>query len=102
MTSATHDVWTAIGADPSLARARRVLSMEELRTICRHAWANLPDQARDRAKVRQLITGMPQRRYVLADLIRTRLLGVRPDDQDLVLEDKDWTEIIAALSEPSS
>lgn len=34
---------------------------------------------------------------VLAAMIRTRLLGVRPDDQDLALEDQDWRLIISAL-----
>lgn len=33
----------------------------------------------------------------LATMIRTRLLGVRPDDQDLALEDHDWRLIIEAL-----
>lgn len=33
----------------------------------------------------------------LARLIETRLLGVRPDDQDLQLEDEDWRTIIDAL-----
>lgn len=33
----------------------------------------------------------------LAQLIRTRLLGVDPGDQDLELEDHDWERIIAAL-----
>lgn len=33
----------------------------------------------------------------LARLIETRLLGVRPDDQDLVLEDSDWIIILKAL-----
>lgn len=33
----------------------------------------------------------------LADLIETRLLGVRPDDQDLVLEDHDWRLILQSL-----
>jgi hypothetical protein len=33
----------------------------------------------------------------LARLIKTRLLGVAPDSQDLVLEDRDWLRIIAAL-----
>ena len=36
----------------------------------------------------------------LARLIETRLLGVRPDSQDLQLEDHDWERIIAALSRP--
>jgi hypothetical protein len=34
----------------------------------------------------------------LVHLIETRLLGVAPDDQDLVLEDHDWRRIIAALA----
>lgn len=33
----------------------------------------------------------------LAHLIRTRLLGVDPDDQDLELEDHDWQLIIDVL-----
>ena len=33
----------------------------------------------------------------LARLIETRLLGVEPDSQDLVLDDFDWQRIIAAL-----
>jgi hypothetical protein len=37
------------------------------------------------------------RRLALSNLIKTHLLGVRPDDQDLVLEDHDWMEIVAAL-----
>lgn len=36
----------------------------------------------------------------LADLIETRLFGVAPDDQDLVLEDDDWRTILAALRTP--
>ncbi|MEW6626543.1 MAG: Lar family restriction alleviation protein [Pseudomonadota bacterium] len=41
-------------------------------------------------------------REQLAELIRTRLLGVEPDDQDLQLEDHDWRVILAALSEAPS
>jgi hypothetical protein len=37
------------------------------------------------------------RRLALAELIKTRLLGVRPDDQDIELDDHDWMDIIAAL-----
>lgn len=37
------------------------------------------------------------RRLALSGLIKTRLLGVRPEDQDLVLDDHDWIEIVAAL-----
>lgn len=33
----------------------------------------------------------------LQELIKTRLMGVAPDSQDLVLEDSDWAEIILAL-----
>ena len=33
----------------------------------------------------------------LADLIETRLLGIEPDEQDVVLEDSDWRVIVAAL-----
>lgn len=34
----------------------------------------------------------------LADTIRTKLLGVAPEDQDVVLEDSDWRIILAALA----
>lgn len=34
----------------------------------------------------------------LAEIIRTRLLGVHPDEQDVVLEDDDWRIILAALA----
>ena len=34
----------------------------------------------------------------LAETIRTRLLGIAPEDQDVVLEDDDWRIILAALS----
>lgn len=34
----------------------------------------------------------------LAETIRTRLLGVAPEDQDVVLEDADWRIILKALS----
>jgi len=34
----------------------------------------------------------------LANLIAKRLLNVRPEDQDLQLEDSDWLLIINALS----
>lgn len=37
------------------------------------------------------------RRLSLSETIKTRLLGVKPEDQDLVLEDYDWMRIIAAL-----
>lgn len=37
------------------------------------------------------------RRLALSQLIKTRLIGVHPEDQDLVLEDHDWFEIVAAL-----
>lgn len=37
------------------------------------------------------------RRLELSELIKTRLLGVLPEDQDLTLEDGDWAEIITAL-----
>lgn len=36
--------------------------------------------------------------HKLAETIRTKLLGVRPEDQDVVLEDADWQVILAALS----
>jgi len=34
----------------------------------------------------------------LAEIIRTRLLGVHPDDQDVQLEDADWRTILSALT----
>jgi hypothetical protein len=34
----------------------------------------------------------------LSNTIRTRILGVRPEDQDVVLEDADWQTILTALS----
>jgi hypothetical protein len=34
----------------------------------------------------------------LAETIRTKLLGVVPEDQDVVLEDSDWHMILAALA----
>ena len=37
----------------------------------------------------------------LAQIIETRLLGVDPGDQDVVLEDDDWRRILAALRTPS-
>lgn len=33
----------------------------------------------------------------LSETIRTRLLGVKPEDQDVVLEDADWNIILTAL-----
>lgn len=36
-------------------------------------------------------------RLALSETIKTRILGVRPEDQDVVLEDDDWFHIIAAL-----
>lgn len=38
---------------------------------------------------------------VLADTIRRHLLGIRPDDQAVVLEDDDWRLILASLERPS-
>ena len=38
-------------------------------------------------------------RQALADLIKSRLMGVLPDDQDLVLEDSDWALIIGSLED---
>lgn len=38
-----------------------------------------------------------QRATELSNLISTRLLGVSPDSQDVVLEDDDWNMIIEAL-----
>ena len=40
---------------------------------------------------------MTDQRAELANLIIGRLLGVKPDDPDLVLEDPDWRVIIEAL-----
>jgi hypothetical protein len=37
------------------------------------------------------------RRLELSKLIKDRILGVKPDDQDVVLEDADWGDIVAAL-----
>lgn len=37
------------------------------------------------------------RRLAISETIKNSLLGVRPEDQDVVLEDADWGEIIAAL-----
>lgn len=42
------------------------------------------------------------RRLALSELIKTRLLGIRPEDQDLILEDHDWIEIISALEGASA
>ncbi|KRB22702.1 hypothetical protein [Mesorhizobium sp. Root172] len=35
-----QDYWTALRDDPSMARVLKKLSMDELRTIARHAWRN--------------------------------------------------------------
>lgn len=35
--------------------------------------------------------------HKLIETIRTKLLGVAPEDQDVVLEDADWRVILAAL-----
>jgi hypothetical protein len=35
--------------------------------------------------------------FRLAETIRSRLLGVRPEDQDVALEDSDWQIILSAL-----
>lgn len=43
------------------------------------------------------ISQIAARRLALSELIKTRLLGVHPEDQDLVLEDGDWADIVAAL-----
>lgn len=37
----------------------------------------------------------------LVETIQTRLLGIRPDDQDVVLEDDDWRLILTALGAPA-
>jgi hypothetical protein len=34
----------------------------------------------------------------LAETIRSRLLGIKPEDQDVVLEDSDWKLILAGLN----
>ena len=39
---------------------------------------------------------------VLADVIRQNLLGVRPDDQAVVLDDDDWRLILASLDRSSA
>lgn len=36
--------------------------------------------------------------HKLAETIRSRLLGVAPEDQDVVLEDADWRLILTALA----
>lgn len=38
----------------------------------------------------------------LVELIETRLLGVSPDDQDVILEDHDWRKIILALRQATA
>ena len=40
------------------------------------------------------------RAAVLANTIRQHLLGIRPDDQAVVLEDDDWRLILANLERP--
>lgn len=57
------------------------------------AWNTRPAPKADSA----LVEGQPC--FSLAELIETRLLGVEPDEQDLVLEDDDWRTILAALSD---
>lgn len=47
-----------------------------------------------------LISRGQARRNELAELIKARLVGVDPESQDLVLEDHDWREIVAALEDP--
>ncbi|UTC28693.1 hypothetical protein MARCHEWKA_01800 [Brevundimonas phage vB_BpoS-Marchewka] len=39
----------------------------------------------------------PTQADILASYIRTRLIGVHPDDQDLILEDPDYQRLLAAL-----
>ena len=39
-------------------------------------------------------------RETLSKIIRQRLLGVAPDDQEVVLDDDDWRLILAALAHP--
>jgi len=36
-------------------------------------------------------------RMDLSSLIKTRLLGIAPEDQDLALDNDDWMRIVAAL-----
>lgn len=38
------------------------------------------------------------KREKLSETIKTRLLGVEPDEQDVILEDDDWRMILAALA----
>lgn len=44
-----------------------------------------------------LISRLHARRNELADLIKTRLIGIDPDSQDLILKNHDWHEIVSAL-----
>lgn len=46
-----------------------------------------------------LISQRQASRTALSEIIKTRLLGVRPEDQDITLEDADWMEIIATLEQ---
>ncbi|USN15920.1 hypothetical protein PAPPERLAPAPP_01780 [Brevundimonas phage vB_BpoS-Papperlapapp] len=39
----------------------------------------------------------PTQADILAGFIRTRLIGVRPDDQDLILDDHDYQRLLDAL-----
>lgn len=41
----------------------------------------------------------PHDRSALATIIKTRLLGVDPDNRDVELEDADWRLVIDALEE---
>lgn len=54
-------------------------------------------EANDIDRLLERRTFLERDRIALVDLIKTRLVGVAPDDQDLVLEDADWQLIVAAL-----
>lgn len=51
----------------------------------------------DLEKIVATLAEKQDRRERLVELISTRLLGVRPEEQDVVLEDADWREMLAAL-----
>lgn len=55
------------------------------------------DDAMGRREYAVLLTKREARCLTLSELIKTRLLGVDPADQDLVLEDSDWADIVVAL-----
>jgi hypothetical protein len=76
-------------------------------TVDSEAAAKAAAQADYEARIRSALLEQPATpgyaagveacRLELSELIKSRILGVRPEDQDLVLEDKDWREIVAAL-----